>query len=40
MRERPCRQSKTKTFANEQAATDAVTELIEEKSAEGYVERR
>ena len=32
-------QSKTKTFASEQAAADAMTVLIEEKTDEGYVER-
>lgn len=32
-------QSKTKTFADEQAAMDAMALLIEEKTDEGYVER-
>lgn len=32
-------QSKTKTFADEPAAAKAVSKLIEEKTAEGYVER-
>jgi DNA ligase-1 len=32
-------QSKTKTFANEQAAAAAMAKLIEEKTGEGYVER-
>ena len=33
-------QSKTKTFADEDLAANAVTELIEEKTAEGYIERQ
>ncbi len=33
-------QSKTKTFADEQAAANAMARLIEEKTGEGYVERR
>jgi predicted DNA-binding WGR domain protein len=32
-------QSKTKTFADPQAAAHAVADLIEEKTGEGYVER-
>jgi predicted DNA-binding WGR domain protein len=32
-------QSKTKTFADEQAAADAVAVLIEEKTDEGYEEK-
>ena len=32
-------QSKTKTFADEQSAANAVAVLIEEKTDEGYVER-
>lgn len=33
-------QSKTKTFSDEQAATNAVAVLIEEKTDAGYVENR
>jgi DNA ligase 1 len=32
-------QSKTKTFADPQAAANAIAVLIEEKTDEGYVER-
>lgn len=32
-------QSKTKTFADEQAAANAITVLVEEKTDEGYAER-
>jgi predicted DNA-binding WGR domain protein len=32
-------QSKTKTFADEQAAAKAIADLIEEKTDDGYVER-
>jgi predicted DNA-binding WGR domain protein len=32
-------QSKTKTFADEQAAIDAMATLVEEKTDEGYVEK-
>jgi predicted DNA-binding WGR domain protein len=32
-------QSKTKTFADDKAAVDAMSVLIEEKTDEGYVER-
>src|SRR5262249_48615763 len=31
-------QSKTKSFPDERSATDAVSKLIKEKTAEGYVE--
>jgi predicted DNA-binding WGR domain protein len=33
-------QSKTKTFADAQAAANAMALLIEEKTDEGYLERR
>ncbi len=33
-------QSKTKTFADEQAAANATSVLIEEKMDEGYVEKQ
>jgi predicted DNA-binding WGR domain protein len=33
-------QSKTKTFADEASATNAVAKLIEEKTREGYKERQ
>jgi predicted DNA-binding WGR domain protein len=33
-------QSKTKTFADERAAADAVATLIEDKTSEGYIERQ
>jgi predicted DNA-binding WGR domain protein len=32
-------QSKTKTFADELAAEQAITDLIEDKTGEGYTER-
>jgi DNA ligase-1 len=32
-------QSKTKTFADDQAAADAVARLVDEKTAEGYIEQ-
>jgi len=32
-------QSKTKSFADQQAAANAVAVLIEEKTDEGYIER-
>jgi DNA ligase 1 len=33
-------QSKTKTFADENSAANAVSKLIEEKTAEGYLEQQ
>jgi predicted DNA-binding WGR domain protein len=32
-------QNKTKTFADEQSAANAVAKLIQDKTDEGYVER-
>ena len=33
-------QSKTKTFADEKSAANAVAKLVEEKTGEGYLERQ